>query len=114
MSDVHETESRWVSARTLDRITWAARYAQPLPAMPPAHVRSALRRAVGVPRHVVAAAIGASYQPFVLSEQGKVKHSRLLVSAAYLRVLGYMAAVLKEQDEELYRSIMEGTASDAP
>lgn len=109
----NEPESRFVSARLLDRVTWAARYSEPLRSMPPASVRTALRRAAGVPRHVVAAAIGAAYTPFVQFEQDRVKRSRLADDLAYRRVLGYFANLLRERDPEGFDALMawenEGT-----
>lgn len=98
---------------TLDKLTWASKWAEKLPTMPPPAVRLALRQALDIPRHTIVAAIQCSYTPFIAQELGRTPRSKVAKSEAYERVVGYMAALVKEQDSELYRSIMEGTASDA-
>lgn len=86
-----------MSALSLEKLTWASRYAEPIDPLPGPAAREALRRECGIPRHVVATVIGASYTPFIRAEQGQTYRSKIPNSVPYLRILGYMSRLVVDQ-----------------
>lgn len=106
-----------LSALSLEKLTWASRYAAPLSPMPGPAVREGIRKEAGIPRHVMATIISASYTPFINSETGRTYRSNIKNSLPYARTLGYLCQLIadeygQERLEEILNIDKEPHATD--